>query len=94
MLYTAVVNSIFDGYDNVAKTIVERTNLSLDTQGKVGNTLLMWAAYFGNLNIVQELIKKGANVNIVNMEGDNAISLATKKGYREIASLLRTYKDL
>jgi hypothetical protein len=91
VFYTAAVSSIFDGMGTVAKTILDRTTLQLDKQGVTGNTLLIWASLFGQTGIVSELLRRGANVNVVNNDGDTAITLARKQGYSDIVTLLRTH---
>lgn len=91
VFYTATVSSIFDGMGMVVKTILDRTSLQLDKQGVTGNTLLMWASLFGQTEVVGELLTRGANVNVVNNDGDTAITMARKQGYSDIVTLLRTY---
>jgi ankyrin repeat protein len=92
ILYTTAVSSIFDGYQKIADVILDKTSLELDAQGSTGNTLLMWSAYFGKIDSVKALIARGANVNLVNNEGDTAITLAAKRGFREIVSILKAYR--
>jgi ankyrin repeat protein len=85
------VSSIFDGHGAVASVILDRTALSVDQQGVTGNSLLMWAAYFGQTAVVKDLIKRGANAALVNVHGDTAITLARKQGHFDIATLLLAY---
>ncbi len=91
VFYTATVSSIFDGMGPVVRTILDRTALQLDKQGVTGNTLLMWASLFGQTEIVSELLTRGADVTVVNNDGDTAITLARKQGFSNIVTLLRTY---
>jgi ankyrin repeat protein len=51
----------------------------------------MWAAYFGQTAVVQDLIKRGANAALVNVDGDTAITLARRQGHFDIATLLLAY---
>lgn len=44
----------------------------------VGDTALMWAAATGNVDIVSELLKYGADINLKNMEGNTALTFAKK----------------
>ena len=92
MLYTAAVSSVFDGFTKLTDVILDKTALELNAQGTTGNTLLMWAAYFGKIDTVNGLIQRGADVNLVNNDGDTAISLAAKKGHRDVVALLRKYR--
>jgi len=89
--YSSAVSSIFDGHGAVASVILDRTALSVDQQGVTGNSLLMWAAYFGQTAVVQDLIKRGANAALVNVDGDTAITLARKQGHFDVATLLLAY---
>ena len=88
LAYTALVTSIFYNYESVTKVIIDRTRFLLDTQGRSGNTILMWACYFGRYEIAEYLLNSGASTDILNTEGDTAKSLADKNGYIEIANLL------
>ena len=44
-----------------------------------GNTPLFDAAYYLNYTIVEELIKKGADINYINREGDNVLMYIIKE---------------
>ncbi|CAD7694928.1 unnamed protein product [Ostreobium quekettii] len=45
----------------------------LDARGGDGQTPLMWAAYFGNLGMVEQLIKEGADSSIKDDHGATAL---------------------
>ena len=51
-------------------------------------TALIYAAAKGYVDIVNFLIEKGANVNVIDKHGTSALEFATKKGYKEITTLL------
>ena len=40
------------------------------------------------LNVVQELLAKGADVNAKDKDGDTALSVAKKNGHSDVAQLL------
>lgn len=42
----------------------------------------------GNIPLAKDLIKRGANVNIKNLEGNTPLLFALGRGYRELALLL------
>lgn len=89
--YTALVTAVFGGYSNVANVLIARTGLSMDSTGVVGNTALMWACYWGQYNVALSLLQQGADYTIVNNDGETALSLAVKQGFRNIATLLLSY---
>jgi len=88
MAYTAVVASIFHGFTSVTSVLMDRTQIHVDTQGKFGNSPLMWAAFFGQTAVVQNLLLLGADFALTNSEGDTALDLAERQGNRDIAALL------
>lgn len=53
-----------------------------------GDTLLMLAAYHGNVETVRIMIEKGADVNAVNDRGQSPIAGAVFKGYDEVVKVL------
>ncbi|CAD8171150.1 unnamed protein product [Paramecium octaurelia] len=61
----------------------------LDTPLQNGNTFLILAAQCGCIEIVHELIKRGADINIQNKDdGNTAVHLALAYGHYKIADLL------
>ena len=55
---------------------------------KYGNTALMWASYNGNVEIVQALIDKGADINANSNPGRTALMWASISGHKEVVQLL------
>jgi len=53
-----------------------------------GMTPLLFAAKWGNLDIVKLLVEKGANINIQAVNGDSAVSLARKSNNEKIYNYL------
>jgi ankyrin repeat protein len=81
------------------ETILENKNLEdikmlinvlpdVNVASKNGTTFLMWASKEGMSEIVEELIKKGANVNIKNKNGEDATLLAYENGHLHLAHTL------
>nr|XP_033499346.1 kinase D-interacting substrate of 220 kDa B isoform X6 [Epinephelus lanceolatus] len=56
----------------------------LDSRSDIGQTPLMVAAEQGNLEIVQELIRRGANVNLDDVDCWTALISAAKEGHIEV----------
>ncbi|KAH9809306.1 Ankyrin repeat [Teratosphaeria destructans] len=53
-----------------------------------GDTLLMLAAYHGNLETVKMLVEKGADVNVLNERGQSPVAGVVFKGYEEVVRVL------
>lgn len=53
-----------------------------------GDTLLMLASYYGNLETVKMLLDSGADTNVLNERGQSPIAGAVFKGYDEIVEAL------
>ena len=60
-------------------------------QGSSGWTPLMFAVYHGHKDIVKELVRLGADVNIKSNDGITAHKIAVGRGLNEIAKLLIPY---
>ena len=92
--YTAVASAILGGYLPIVKTIYDKTNIPVDSVGKSGNTALMWASYYGNIDVVQYLLEKEADFTVSNNNGETALSLARNSGHDDVVLLLRSYGAL
>jgi hypothetical protein len=74
------------GNSDAANLLIEKgANINAKTNAE--QTPLMFAADYGHKEIVELLISKGADVN-AQARNDNALSLARRKNYIEIADLL------
>ncbi|MHC4435311.1 MAG: ankyrin repeat domain-containing protein, partial [Planctomycetota bacterium] len=60
----------------------------LNAKDSQGRTALYLAAERGNKELLELLIKKGADVNVATMRGENAFSLAKSRGNTEMVDLL------
>ena len=59
----------------------------VDTQDEDGHTPLMNAAYIGNLSLAQELVHRGADINLW-AQGDNSLMRAAVGGRRQVFEYL------
>ncbi|XP_029905484.1 oxysterol-binding protein-related protein 1 isoform X2 [Myripristis murdjan] len=73
-------------------TIKEETQININCKGKsksnLGWTPLHLACYFGHKNVVEELLKAGAEVNLPNNMGDTPLHKAAFTGRQEVVMLL------
>ncbi|XP_062251359.1 oxysterol-binding protein-related protein 1 isoform X2 [Platichthys flesus] len=76
-------------------TIMEETRININCKGKsksnLGWTPLHLACYFGHKDVVEELLKAGADVNLPNNIGDTPLHKAAFTGRKEVVMLLLHY---
>ncbi|XP_047443625.1 oxysterol-binding protein-related protein 1 isoform X2 [Mugil cephalus] len=76
-------------------TIREETKININCKGKsksnLGWTPLHLACYFGHTDVVEELLKAGADVNLPNNIGDTPLHKAAFTGRKEVVMLLLHY---
>ncbi|MCJ1307667.1 hypothetical protein MMC25_001315 [Agyrium rufum] len=60
----------------------------VDRQNDDGQTVLLWSAQAGHVNVLRLLLKNGANPNLQDKYGFTALHTAALKGFEEIAYLL------
>jgi len=65
----------------------------IDERTDSGDTPLMTAAWFGNMEAVKELVRLGANPTLKDREGKTAAITAFERGYDDIAKLLKEASD-
>ncbi|XP_040896234.1 oxysterol-binding protein-related protein 1 isoform X1 [Toxotes jaculatrix] len=75
--------------------IREQTHININCKGKsksnLGWTPLHLACYFGHRDVVEELLKAGADVNLPNNIGDTPLHKAAFTGRKEVVMLLLHY---
>ncbi|XP_037627150.1 oxysterol-binding protein-related protein 1 isoform X2 [Sebastes umbrosus] len=75
--------------------IREETHININCRGKrksnLGWTPLHLACYFGHKDVVEELLKAGADVNLPNNVGDTSLHKAAFTGRKEVVMLLLRY---
>jgi ankyrin repeat protein len=84
--------------DNIPYRNVPGGNCDVNYVNKYGQTALMWACAFGHLDVIQELINVGANINIIDNFGFSALDicshnykLSSNKIYVSIIEILNKY---
>lgn len=64
---------------------------ALDLQDEAGWTILHHAAFQGDIEAVEELLEAGAELSIVNYDGETALDIAYNRGCTQIIELLLQY---
>ena len=85
---TALMGVLFKGYDEVAHRLLQ-TNCKVDQANNAGETALSFAALFGRVNLLPELVARGANPNHVDARGGTALTMARLQGNSEVVDALR-----
>ena len=76
------------------KGILENVSLLVDagaeinTAAKDGSTALIYSAYYGHADIARYLLSKGADQNVASVKGETALSIAQKKKFDAVVSVL------
>lgn len=60
-----------------------------DERRGAGYTALHWAAHLNSLQLAQLLLDRGADIEVKEAQGRTPLQIATEKGYKELAELLR-----
>ena len=79
------------GYSEIAKCLLPKSRIDMNVRyGRSKETLLLKASKRGNLKIVKYLLENHADndVNLRNVEGDSAVSIACERGNFELVKLL------
>ena len=89
--YTAILNAIADGNESIVSSLIDH-GASLQNQGSPAWTPLNYASFYdsllGRIDIVKILIKKGADVNLPDVDGVTALDIAIGYDRQELAKLL------
>jgi serine/threonine-protein phosphatase 6 regulatory ankyrin repeat subunit B len=94
--YTPLMNAVSQRHENIVKLLlkadadpnVQSGDCPEDDEWVVGRTALMDAALSGNLTIARELIKHGADLNLLSANGRTALHSAVVSGNTDMVELL------
>ena len=81
-----IVQAALDGNIEIVKREIES-----GADCFFSNTPLIGAVAPGHVEVVRVLLEAGANFNIINKEGETALSIAKERGFKEIEELLLKY---
>lgn len=84
----ALIESVKEGSWDRSLELIHLPGINIDAQDESEMTALMWAAKGGRTEIAKELLNAGANLNIKNKEGKNALDLAREERHASIVPLL------
>jgi len=73
------------------KKLLAEDKIDPNQTDEYGNTPLLKASAWGNLDIIIELLKYGANPNTENSKHETPLKIAEKNGYKHIARTLLEY---
>jgi len=82
-LMSATIKGIFE-----CVQILVDVGAEINTVAKDGFTALMFGAYYGNTEIVKYLLTQGADKKLATKNNETAFSIAKKKKFNEIATIL------
>lgn len=88
---TYTTNDLFKAISNSDAALVKKIlaqGISPNIRDKNGSTPLMYAAYYGNLEICQILLAHGADVNARSAVGGTALGAAKEGGHQNVYNLL------
>jgi ankyrin repeat protein len=85
---TALMGTLYKGELPIARRLL-KTRCPIDQTNNAGETALSFAALFGRLEILPELVALGADPNHVDARGDTPLVIARKQGNAEAAAALR-----
>ncbi|XP_071108992.1 ankyrin repeat domain-containing protein 50-like [Haliotis cracherodii] len=72
------------GHVGMVKYLLSQHIIDINSRSKKGKTPLMKAAYYGQRDVLEFLVSKGANVSMVDDDGDNIIHYASIRGQVEV----------
>ena len=91
---TVLMHACCSGWPwRVEAMMTTQQNIDLDAIDNEGNTALIWACSGENHQIARHLIEAGANINIINNNGDTALTIAERRQLYEISELLGHHQN-
>ncbi len=85
----ALADAALNGDLEQVKTLIEKEGVDINAkESEAGATALMWASGYKELEVVQYLINKGADINAKIDNGRTALMWASMKGHLEVVKAL------
>ena len=86
--FTALLRALQNGHEAIANILVARPELDVNAQGEGGANALINFVAREREETVEDLLKRGANVNLQDFEGDTALNIAVQRGNVKLVNLL------
>ncbi|WP_428230049.1 ankyrin repeat domain-containing protein [Flavobacterium sp.] len=86
---TTLMSATIKGITECVQILIE-AGAEINSAAKDGFTELMYAAYYGNEETLQYLLISGANKDAVSKKGETALSIAKKKNFNTIITILES----
>ena len=83
-LYAAVA----EGHEEIVRLLLDMPNVNIDERMKEGVTALFYAARNNLTGIVEQLVRRGANVNQAVITGTTPLCSAAKRGHLQVVRIL------
>ncbi len=87
---SALMGTLFKGYSNIAKSLITRCDVN--HRNYQGQTALMYASLFGRDELARLLIESGAQTELKDDSGNDALSLAEGQWNQIMVKLLKTVR--
>ncbi|XP_067656244.1 serine/threonine-protein phosphatase 6 regulatory ankyrin repeat subunit B-like [Haliotis asinina] len=78
------------GHEELVKCILSQNIVDVNSRDKMGRTPVMWAAFCGQRDVYNLLVKAGANISLVDNTLRNILFLATGSGHMQIVQDILT----
>jgi hypothetical protein len=85
---TALMGALYKGNLGIARQLLA-SSCAIDQANNAGETAVSFAALFGRLEILPELVARGANPNHVDVRGNTPLRVVLQQGNAESANALR-----
>nr|WP_068888661.1 ankyrin repeat domain-containing protein [Pedobacter panaciterrae] len=91
---TALMGVCFKGYTDIAELLITHPHVNLNALNGNGGTALMFAVMFGRNELTQLLLNHGAEVNITDNRGMDALGIAVQQGNEQGLLLLKQHLSI